>query len=582
MSRSLAGSQSLPTLSTKLSRDGSAPMPNMPGFRQNKATASATGQSLRLVHGHMIVNSRPQTTGGMSGTMTMSSAALRATSPTRGVDASGYYDLGGRYSIRSQSKDRTSKMHHLPYGAESQLPNFLKFDRKVLCFDAFYTEPVYESAQEKDRVRKCVIYLYLEDGTIQMVEHQQENSGIPQGAFIRRHQIPKPPSAGGGGFYTEHDLYVGATLNVYNKVFEIYDCNDSTRAFLAQDLMLPPDKFMAAPHPEGEYNSMLRSKMQRETGADLSIKRNRKMHPMKMFMEAQLGKPQSAVDLGSFLANDRKVLRFDCVWDDTSRLYGDVLQFKLHYFLSDDTMEILQVHTKNNGRDLVPKLLNRSRLPKQPRMPTQGNGESKTSNEPPDGDQMFHWTDITIGTRMTVFNRTIVVLDADPFTRSFFAKEGSPLAVPRAMEAPASATIDKAIPPHSGFGSEEDSLQSVYSIRPQPPKKDMKKLHELSGQILRFQITLASSSKEDLGRLFVLMFHLEDDTIAVREPPTRNSGHMGGNFLARTRIAKPDGSGFYGAADLVVGAEINILTHKFIISHADNYTLARTSSQSVA
>jgi hypothetical protein len=171
-------------------------------------------------------------------------------------------------------------------------------------------------------------------------------AGAAQGAFIRRHQIPKPPSAGGGsgsGFYTEHDLYVGATLNVYNKVFEIYDCNDSTRAFLAQDLMLPPDKFMAAPSPEGEYNSMLRSKMQRETGADLSIKRNRKMHPMKMFMEAQLGKPQSAVDLGSFLANDRKVLRFDCVWDDTSRLYGDVLQFKLHYFLSDDTMEILQV-----------------------------------------------------------------------------------------------------------------------------------------------------------------------------------------------------------------------------------------------
>ena len=92
----------------------SAPMPNMPGFRQNKATASATGQSLRLVHGHMIVNSRPQTTGGMSGTMTMSSAALRATSPTRGVDASGYYDLGGRYSIRSQSKDRTSKVRSCP------------------------------------------------------------------------------------------------------------------------------------------------------------------------------------------------------------------------------------------------------------------------------------------------------------------------------------------------------------------------------------------------------------------------------------------------------------------------------------
>ena len=68
--------------------------------------------------------------------------------------------------------------------------------------------------------------------------------------------------------------------------------------------------------------------MQRETGADLTVKRNRRMHPMKMYMEARLGKPQSAVDLGSFLANDRKVLRFDCVWDNTDQLYGDQLLFK--------------------------------------------------------------------------------------------------------------------------------------------------------------------------------------------------------------------------------------------------------------
>ena len=184
---------------------------------------------------------------------------------------------------------------------------------------------MYESSAEKERVRKCVIYFYLEDGTIQMVEHQQENSGIPQGAFIRRHQIPKE----GGGFYSEHDLFVGAEFSVYNKLFRIYDCNDSTRAFLAQDLLLPPAQYMAAPDcPEGEYNTMLRQKMQRETGADLTVKRNRRMHPMKMYMEARLGKPQSAVDLGSFLANDRKVLRFDCVWDNTDQLYGDQLLFK--------------------------------------------------------------------------------------------------------------------------------------------------------------------------------------------------------------------------------------------------------------
>ena len=89
----------------------------MPGFRQNKAQAAATSQTLRLVHGHMIVNTRPTTSPDAAllgtGTMTMSSAALRSTSPTRGVDASGYYDLGGRYSIRSQSRDRTAKARAL-------------------------------------------------------------------------------------------------------------------------------------------------------------------------------------------------------------------------------------------------------------------------------------------------------------------------------------------------------------------------------------------------------------------------------------------------------------------------------------
>ena len=47
----------------------------------------------------------------------------------------------------------------------------------------------YESSLEKDRVRKCVIYLYLEDGTIQMVEHQQENSGIPQVVVVSCHGV---------------------------------------------------------------------------------------------------------------------------------------------------------------------------------------------------------------------------------------------------------------------------------------------------------------------------------------------------------------------------------------------------------
>jgi hypothetical protein len=55
----------------------------------------------------------------------------------------------------------------------------------------FPKEPVHESQVEKERVRECEIYYYMEDDTISINEHQQMNSGIVQGNFLKRHRIPK-------------------------------------------------------------------------------------------------------------------------------------------------------------------------------------------------------------------------------------------------------------------------------------------------------------------------------------------------------------------------------------------------------
>ena len=40
---------------------------------------------------------------------------------------------------------------------------------------------------------------------------------------------------------------------------------------------------------------------------------------------------------------------------------------------------------------------------------------------------------------------------------------------------------------------------------------------------------------------FIISYFLSDDTILVFEPPQRNSGILGGKFLERGRIKKPDG-----------------------------------------
>ena len=54
----------------------------------------------------------------------------------------------------------------------------------MLKFDAYFQEAVHERREERYRIRKCVIYFYLEDDTIQVLEPKQENSGIPQGTKI--------------------------------------------------------------------------------------------------------------------------------------------------------------------------------------------------------------------------------------------------------------------------------------------------------------------------------------------------------------------------------------------------------------
>lgn len=64
---------------------------------------------------------------------------------------------------------------------------------------------------------------------------------------------------------------------------------------------------------------------------------------------------------------------------------------------------------------------------------------------------------------------------------------------------------------------------------------------------------------------------MEDDTIAIREPPIRNSGVMGGGFLRRQAVKKPDGTR-YSARDMYIGNVVNFMYHHFELLNADEFT----------
>ena len=109
-------------------------------------------------------------------------------------------------------------------------PPWLKFDRKVLRFFGYFQENVNESRLENYRIRKVVVYYYLSDDTIYVVEPKIENSGIPQGVFLKRQKIAKEIEELTNN-YTWQDFKLGENIKFYERIFRVYGCDDFTRQF---------------------------------------------------------------------------------------------------------------------------------------------------------------------------------------------------------------------------------------------------------------------------------------------------------------------------------------------------------------
>merc|ERR550514_1600890 len=101
------------------------------------------------------------------------------------------------------------------------LPAWDALDRHVLRFYGFFKEAVVESNFENHRIRKCTIFYYLEDDTMHITEPREPNSGIAQGALVRRHRFPGP----NGTYIQPKDISVGQDLSVYGKVIKVCDCD---------------------------------------------------------------------------------------------------------------------------------------------------------------------------------------------------------------------------------------------------------------------------------------------------------------------------------------------------------------------
>jgi len=438
-------------------------------------------------------------------------------------------------------------------------PAWLKHEKQVLRFYGFFQEHVIESAEENSRYRNVSIMFYMEDGTMSIAEPKVENSGIPQGSFLKRHRVPK--SGGATGFLGPDDFRIGENIEIYGRIYQITGCDRFTRWFYGENgIELGEDEPMMQDHWQKAYKF-------KKTAEKGGIPASRSAMEAKAIGKAECGVPASDHKLQQFLLNDRKVLRFRGYWDDTT-LYGARVYFTVHYYLADNTVEVNEAHCRNSGRANWPLFMKKGPLYKKN---TTGCYPGMLKS---DAD-LYMPEDCMVGSSINIWGRTVTLYDCDDFTQQFYQDFMGIDQMANQIDVSEKPVRHKKLhpPPHNGIGKPEDSLLSCHYIQPKAPKVDLVKLMTLSGEVLRFECKMINGEPEDECRRLVIAFYPMDDETAVFELPQRNSGHMAGKFADKRKIMNPATGKYFALSDFFIGQTVTIAAQPLHIVRADEHCL---------
>ncbi|XP_058793683.1 EF-hand domain-containing protein 1-like [Phymastichus coffea] len=394
-------------------------------------------------------------------------------------------------------------------------PHYALYARKCLSFDAYFKQSVHGSPLEYYRVRRVRIIYYLEDDTMMVSEPKVENVGFLQGKLVKRHRIPRS----NGEAYHWKDLNVGINLEIYGIVYRVYSCDAYTREFLTSqgiDVSEPEDL------PQDPY-----TKNRKESGVIGVLSHTSKSFDDKLY---------------KFLEYDGMVLSFEASWNDE--------QYRIMYFLVDDTIAVCEVRRPNDGKDMRGCLmLKRTKVPKSwTDVPSSYAGAylEKTDQEV---KEYYSPKDLKIGETIFIFGRRFFLHDCDPFTRRYYStilRFDQPARIPLLDLCPKPKFCIK----RSDETKHRDLIRQLYNF----PKR------------LRYSLAMEACHPEDVGREFIMEYSLADGCIRINERDKKNSGRKAGRFLSWVRIPKPATDDYYTPEDFAIGARLNIFGHWFLIT----------------
>lgn len=128
-------------------------------------------------------------------------------------------------------------------------------------------------------------------------------------------------------------------------------------------------------------------------------------------------------------------------------------------------------------------------------------------------EEFYATQDLIIGNRVSIFGRDCLIYDADDFTMKWYEAAYGIQMVPIQVKKVKTNLVYQPLAKYNGYGTEEDSLGSIYSLQPKPPKIDIKKVFKQDMHILRFEAKVVSTEPDDESRDFIISFYCGDDTI---------------------------------------------------------------------